>query len=234
VIVPEGLDSFELASFLERERVIKRKEDFIKVVFDREIASRILKKYDLPGFVLEGYLFPGVYYFSDSLPSEIVAERMVKNFVKKALPEIKRSGKPLYELLIIASIVQKETYYSDEMPIVAGVFYNRLRRNMPLQADPTVIYARRMETSGKYKGPPKKADLTIDSPYNTYNRIGLPPTPISNPGIDAIRASINPAKTKYLYFVSMGNGTHFFSSDLNAHNRAVERFLKGNGEALKE
>lgn len=226
VVVPEGLDSFEIADLLEKEGIIRDKKAFLQTVFDRARAEEILNRYRLPGLTLEGYLAPSTYYFSDGLPPDVIADRMVRKFTRLILPEFKDRSS-MYSTLIIASIVQKETYDVKEMPVIAGVFYNRLRIGMPLQADPTVIYAIKLENGGYFDGNLKKRDLTIDSPYNTYLYPGLPPTPICNPGLEAVRATIKPLKTDYLYFVSMGNGSHFFSKDLRTHNMAVEKFIKG-------
>ncbi|MGB9667485.1 MAG: endolytic transglycosylase MltG [Thermosulfidibacteraceae bacterium] len=227
VVIPEGFDSFEVAELLEKEGVIKDRGEFLKVVFDRARAESVLKTYNLPGLTLEGYLAPSTYYFSDNLQPAVVADRMVKRFTKTILPELKKTNSSIYQTLVVASIIQRETYEVSEMPIIAGVFYNRLKRGMPLQADPTVIYAIKLENGGYFDGSLSRRDLSINSPYNTYSNPGLPPTPICNPGIDAIKAAMYPSKTDYLYFVSMGNGRHFFSKDLKTHNIAVEKYIKG-------
>ncbi|MDO9636174.1 MAG: endolytic transglycosylase MltG, partial [Thiobacillus sp.] len=127
-----------------------------------------------------------------------------------------------YEALIMASIVEKETGAAFERPEIAGVFVNRLRLRMRLQTDPTVIYG----VGARFDGNLRKIDLQTDTPYNTYTRSGLPPTPIAMPGEAAIRAALNPAKTDALYFVSRNDGTHVFSSNLEAHNRAVNRYQR--------
>ena len=125
-----------------------------------------------------------------------------------------------YEALIMASIVEKETGRASERPLIAGVFINRLRINMRLQTDPTVIYG----LGENFDGNLRRADLTRDTPYNTYTRFGLPPTPIAMPGSGALQAAVHPAATKALYFVGKGDGTHKFSTSLAEHNLAVARY----------
>jgi UPF0755 protein len=127
-----------------------------------------------------------------------------------------------YEALIMASIVEKETGAAFERPLIAGVFVNRLKLRMRLQTDPTVIYG----LGVRFDGNLRRVDLQTDTPYNTYTRAGLPPTPIAMPSEAAIRAALSPGKTDALYFVSRGDGTHVFSSNLDAHNRAVNRYQR--------
>jgi UPF0755 protein len=125
-----------------------------------------------------------------------------------------------YEALILASIVEKETGVGAERPVIAAVFANRLRRGMRLQTDPTVIYG----IGEKYDGNIRKRDLTADTPWNTYTRDGLPPTPISMPGAGSLSAATRPAESEFLYFVGKGDGTHQFSRTLEEHNRAVAKY----------
>jgi UPF0755 protein len=131
--------------------------------------------------------------------------------------------KSAYEALILASIVEKETGKGEERPLIAGVFLNRLQRNMKLQTDPTVIYG----LGEKFDGNLRRRDLANDTPYNTYTRTGLPPTPIAMPGGAAIRAVLRPEATRALYFVSRGDGSHVFSDNLKDHNDAVIKYQLG-------
>lgn len=172
----------------------------------------------------EGLLFPDTYFFAPHSSDLNVLRRAYRLQHEKLMAawETRAPGLPYrtpYEALIMASIVEKETGAAFERPQIAGVFLNRLRLRMRLQTDPTVIYG----LGERFDGNLRKIDLQTDTPYNTYTRSGLPPTPIAMPSEAAIQAALNPAKTDALYFVSRGDGTHVFSSNLDAHNRAVNR-----------
>jgi hypothetical protein len=175
----------------------------------------------------EGLFFPDTYYFSPHSPDIEVLRRAYQLQREKLLAawESRAPGLPYktpYEALIMASIIEKETGAAEERPQIAAVFVNRLNRGMRLQTDPTVIYG----LGTRFDGNLRKADLLRDTPYNTYTRAGLPPTPIAMPGEEAIRAALNPADSKALYFVARGDGTHVFSDTLEEHNRAVNRFQR--------
>ncbi len=170
----------------------------------------------------EGLLFPDTYLFAPHASDLQVLRRAYRLQQEKlaAAWETRAPNLPYqtpYEALVMASIVEKETGAAFERPEIAGVFVNRLRKGMRLQTDPTVIYG----LGERFDGNLRKVDLQTDTPYNTYTRGGLPPTPIAMPSEAAIRAALNPAKTQALYFVSRNDGTHVFSSTLEAHNRAV-------------
>jgi UPF0755 protein len=172
----------------------------------------------------EGLLFPDTYFFAPHSSDLNVLRRAYRLQHEKLMAawETRAPGLPYrtpYEALIMASIVEKETGAAFERPMIAGVFINRLRLRMRLQTDPTVIYG----LGERFDGNLRKIDLQTDTPYNTYTRSGLPPTPIAMPSEAAIQAALNPAKTDALYFVSRGDGSHVFSSNLDAHNRAVNR-----------
>lgn len=176
---------------------------------------------------IEGLLFPDTYFFAPHTSDLLVLRRAYQLQQEKLMAawEKRAPGLPYrspYEALIMASIVEKETGAAFERPMIAGVFLNRLKLGMRLQTDPTVIYG----LGARFDGNLRKVDLLADTPYNTYTRTGLPPTPIAMPSAEAIRAALNPARTDALYFVSRGDGTHVFSSDLAAHNRAVNRYQK--------
>jgi len=173
----------------------------------------------------EGWFFPDTY-FLDAQSSDLelykrAYQKMVQHLNQAW--EQRASGLPyrtMYEALIMASIVEKETGVEEERPQIAGVFVNRLRKGMRLQTDPTVIYG--MGT--RYQGNIRKKDLLADTPYNTYTRSGLPPTPIALPGLASIQAALHPANTNALYFVANGQGRHVFTSTLDAHNQAVRAY----------
>lgn len=176
---------------------------------------------------LEGLLFPDTYFYTPHTSDLDVLRRAYRLQHDKlnAAWDARVPGLPYrspYEALIMASIVEKETGAAFERPMIAGVFINRLRQGMRLQTDPTVIYG----LGERFDGNLRKVDLQRDTPYNTYTRAGLPPTPIAMPSEAAIRAALNPAKTDALYFVARGDGSHLFSSTLDAHNRAVDRYQR--------
>jgi UPF0755 protein len=176
---------------------------------------------------LEGLLFPDTYFYAPHTSDLDVLRRAYRLQHDKLLAawETRTPGLPYrtpYEALIMASIVEKETGAAFERPRIAGVFLNRLKRGMRLQTDPTVIYG----LGERFDGNLRKTDLQTDTPYNTYTRSGLPPTPIAMPSEAAIEAALNPARTDALYFVARGDGTHVFSSTLEAHNRAVNRYQR--------
>jgi UPF0755 protein len=175
----------------------------------------------------EGLLFPDTYFYAPHTSDLDVLRRAYRLQHDKLLAawETRAPGLPYrtpYEALIMASIVEKETGAAFERPQIAGVFLNRLKLGMRLQTDPTVIYG----LGERFDGNLRKVDLQRDTPYNTYTRAGLPPTPIAMPSEAAIKAALNPARTNALYFVARGDGTHIFSSNLAAHNRAVNRYQR--------
>ena len=194
-----------------------------KNLTDQEILRR------LPGNAshVEGLFFPDTYFFSNGM-SDLTILKRAYTTMETRLNEAwqKRSPglpyKNAYEALIMASIVEKESAKAEERPIIAAVFLNRLRRGMKLQTDPTVIYG----LGSAFDGNLRKRDLLADTPYNTYTREGLPPTPIAMPGAAAIHATVHPATTDALYFVSKGDGSHVFSATLEEHNRAVQKYQK--------
>jgi UPF0755 protein len=172
---------------------------------------------------LEGYLFPDTYYFVRGLTSEEMLTRMVQRLRAKLTPErearARSRGVSVHQLLTLAAIVEREAIAPEERTTIAAVFWNRLRRDMPLQADPTVQYA-----VGKERRALTRADLQIDHPFNTYRRPGLPPGPIASPGLASIDAVLEPATVPYLYFVAMDDRRHQFSITLEEHNAAVARY----------
>jgi len=176
----------------------------------------------------EGLFFPDTYFFSINSSDKEILKRAYQTMQTKLTTAWanRAPGLPYdtpYKALIMASIVEKETGKAQERPQIAGGFINRLRRGMRLQTDPTVIYG----LGENYDGNLRKKDLLTDTLYNTYTRAGLPPTPIAMPGLGSIEAALNPAKTKSIYFVGKGDGSHAFSATLDEHNRAVAKYQLG-------
>jgi len=190
---------------------------------DQELLAKITQDYKHP----EGLFFPDTYLFAKGA-SDLQVYRQAHALLLKRLNEAwaKRSPslpyKTPYDALIMASIVEKETGQKSERNMIAAVFVNRLKRGMLLQTDPTVIYG----MGDKFQGNIRKRDLETDTLYNTYTRVGLPPTPIALPGAESLGAALAPASSDVLYFVSRGNGTSEFSNNLNDHNRAVNKYQR--------
>jgi len=187
--------------------------------------AEILKLIGSTYSVAEGLFFPDTFYF-DRNTADIELLKISYNAMQSKLEKSWQGRdkdlpyKDSYQALIMASIIEKETVKASERPMIAGVFINRLKIGMRLQTDPTVIYGMGLRFDGNIR----KKDLSIDTPYNTYTRSGLPPTPIAMPGLASIEAALHPAKTKALYFVGKGDGSHAFSDSLVEHNRAVVRY----------
>ncbi len=217
ITIPEGYDIYDIANTLEKHSICKA-EDFIKFANSPEIA----KKYGIKTYTMEGFLFPDTYYFSKNTHPIKIIDTMFKNFLKKTellRAQLEEKGMTLEEWVIIASMIEKETGINEERPLVSSVINNRIKKGMPLQIDPTVIYA--LKRRGEWNGKLTKKHLQLEDPYNTYYYRGLPPSPICNPGIKSLEAALNPAKTNYLYFVSMGNGRHVFSSSYKEHLKNI-------------
>jgi len=218
VTIPEGLPGYRISGIIGR-LLGNDSTAFDSLVYDTAFARQ---KFGYEG--LEGYLFPETYLLWYGMKNEDIIEMMVSEFEKRTAglyDEMAKLNLSPDEILTLASIIEAEAMYSDEMEVISSVYHNRLKRRMRLQADPTVIYA-----LGGLDRPLLYRDLRIDSPYNTYKNYGLPPGPINSPGLDAIRAAINPAVTDYLYFVADGKGRHIFTTNLRDHNRAKYRIKR--------
>jgi UPF0755 protein len=227
--VREGETIFDIAHDLEAEKLMTA-DDFLSAAQNPELIRDIAPHVK----TLEGFLFPATYFLPrHPTPTDVTAE-MVHKFKEEwqriAPPESRRDttglehGRPVASVVTLASLVERETPKREERPLVAGAFENRLRKNVPLQCDPTVIYA--MQDAGQYNGKLTGADLHFPSPYNTYVHAGLPPGPIGNPGEASLRAALDPAKTDYLYFVANTQGGHFFAATLAEHNRNVTKYRR--------
>jgi UPF0755 protein len=227
VTFPEGSNIFEMAALLEAKGFYKSK-DFLKAVHDKKLIQELL---GIEVSSLEGYLFPETYNLTKFTPLRELLANMVRNF-KTTYAALETAGaKPAddvpplsrHELVTLASIVEKETGAPDERPRIAAVFYNRLRKHMRLQSDPTILYGIWVET-GSYKQNITKDDIKRPTKYNTYTVARLPFGPICNPGREALAAAMRPARTDDLYFVSRNDGTHIFTSTYEAHIKAVRSF----------
>lgn len=216
--VPEGKNMYEIARMLEANSITNY-EDFIELARDKKFLAEL----GVHANTVEGYLYPESYDLSPNLPAKTVIKMMVKQYHKKiAQIDFTKSRLSPWQVLILASIVEKETGDKKERPMIAGVFLNRLKLKMRLQSDPTTIYGMFEE----YKGNITRKDLQTNTPYNTYKIPGLPIGPISNPGIDSIKAVLNPAFHQYLFFVSQNDGTHIFSESYESHSEAVIKWQK--------
>jgi len=208
----------QVASRLMEYKLINEK-DFFALSQNEEFLSSL----GIPGSSVEGYLFPDTYFLDRSMTTRQIMRMMVERFQSRVSPEMIRQaeekGLNANQFVTFASLVGKESGYAAEKPLIAAVFYNRLKKGMPLQCDPTAVYDLK-----NFKGKVKRSHYKRESPYNTYLIRGLPPGPIASPGLDSFQAVLQPAKVDYLYFVSKGDGTHFFSSSLVAHNDATIRF----------
>ncbi len=214
VSIPEGLTALQIANALSKFGI--KPVDFMYCVAHKNLFKFEFSRY-IRGSSLEGFLFPDTYLFPAGFSAKDLVEMMLRQFEKKAgklLQRVKNSRWGIYDRVIIASIIEKEALLPEEKPIMASVFFNRLRIGRRLESCATVEYV-----LPKHKQRLTLKDLKVDSPYNTYIHKGLPPTPICNPGIDSIKAAVNPAKTKYLYFVLQKGGKHHFSATYKEHLR---------------
>jgi len=223
VTVPEGYTLHQIAQLLDEQRIVE-KGSFLEKA-SSALMIRSLGLSDWAGPTLEGFLFPETYHLIRGMDPEEVIRTMVlqfqKTFDRAMVRRASEIGLSLKEAVILASIIEKETSLGEEKPIVSAVFHNRLKKRMPLQSDPTVIYGIQ-----DFDGNLTKEHLSKSSPYNTYLHPGLPPTPICNPGKDSLLAALYPADVPYLYFVSRNDGSHHFSYDLHEHNQAVSRYQR--------
>lgn len=189
----------------------------------------LIRQLDPAATTLEGYLFPSTYTLSRNAGPDVLVGTMVAEFERAFNPTLRAAAAAadlsVREVVTLASVVERETAVASERPIVASVFLNRLRIGMPLQTDPTVIYA--MMLAGRWNGNITRRDLQMDHPYNTYRNNGLPPGPIAAPGRASIEAVLYPADVPYLYFVSRNDGTHIFAATLAEHNRNVSEWQRG-------
>jgi len=227
VTIPEGYTLSQIAQLLEDSNIVGKKE-FVQKTSSPAFVSSLglfLPGKEGTGPTLEGYLFPETYHLIRDMDPEEIIRMMVLQFRKvfesDPVNGASRSEASQREAVILASIIEKETPLSEEKPLISGVFHNRLKRRIPLQSDPTVIYGIK-----NFDGNLTKEHLMRPTPYNTYLIQGLPPTPICSPGKNSLLAALNPAPVPYLYFVSKNDGSHYFASDIGDHQRAVWKYQK--------
>jgi len=219
-VLPEGIRVSEIARRLEQASVVDA-ESFLAVVRDKSFVASL----GVGAETLEGYLYPETYELPRNLPPEEVAKIILAQFERawhEIEPAAREQALSKHEIVTLASIVEKETAEPSERPLIAAVFLNRLRRGMRLETDPAVIYG-----IENFDGNLRRHHLRdAGNPYNTYQIAGLPPGPIANPGIDALRSVVEPAESDYLYFVSKNDGTHHFSRSYREHVNAVNRYQR--------
>lgn len=222
ITVPEGTNMYQIAAELERKSLTTAAE-FLALCKDTAFITALGFSNPIPKS-LEGYLYPDTYFFDKTLKPRQMVTKMVQRFFiewdDKRLQRAKELGMTRHQVVVLASIIEKETGAPQERPLISSVFHNRLNKGMRLQSDPTTIYGM-WET---FHGNIKKEHLLIKNNYNTYAMGGLPIGPIANPGKEAILAALFPEQSNYLYFVSKNDGTHVFSKNLEDHQRAVHQF----------
>lgn len=224
ITIPEGKNVYEISRILEQNQIAEPQK-FLSMVKDRTII-RSETGVDIPS--LEGYLFPDTYYFPKNAGAEKVIDTMTDHFFSvfnQLKSENKKSWLSDRDLVILASMIEKETGHDPERDLISSVFHNRLKIGMKLDCDPTVIYGLLPDFDGNLT---KRNLRERDNPYNTYTNRGLPPGPIANPGKESLEAAFNPADSDYFYFVSKGDSTHVFSENYNEHIRAVNKHIRNN------
>lgn len=223
VTIPEGLTSMETIALLSQKGFGEKGEmqsAFRNTEWISDLAPDARN--------LEGYLFPDTYHFGREADSYTIIRSMVEQFRKKYVQIQKQIPMPegwnVSRTVVLASMIEKEARKAEERPLISSVYHNRLERRIPLACDATIIYA--MKLDGTWNGNIRKADLSMESPYNTYLNRGLPPGPIANPGADSLQAALKPADTEYIYYVSRNDGTHVFSKNYRDHQRAVDQYQR--------
>jgi UPF0755 protein len=221
ITFPEGLTIADMSTIYEA-RGFGPATAFVEAARD----ATPIRELDPEARDLEGYLFPETYALPRGTPAATLIGMMVDRFKATYTSEFRErataQGFTTRQVVTLASLIEKETGKTDERPVIAAVYRNRLNIGMGLQADPTVVYA--LQKAGRYDGNIRREDLAFESPYNTYKRAGLPPGPIASPGKASLEAVLAPAEASYLYFVSRNDGSHVFATTLAEHNRNVQKF----------
>jgi UPF0755 protein len=226
ITIPEGYNLRQIAAVIS-DAGFGTEEDFIKKTTDPLFVSNK----GIEAKSLEGYIYPDTYYFPKDESVEDIVTAMVERLWAVFKPEwqerAKELGFSIHQIITLASIIEKETGDKHERELISSVFYNRLKKGMRLETDPTVIYGIK-----NFDGNITRKHLSTKTPYNTYQIEGLPPGPIASPGYDSIKASLYPAETPYIFFVSKNDGTHYFSSSFKEHNRAVNIYQRSKDKEL--
>jgi UPF0755 protein len=218
ITIPEGKNMYEIAKLFDAAGITTEK-DFLEAVKNPGFISQL----SIQASSLEGYLYPETYRFAPNTPAKQVAKSMIDLFNERTKDiDFDHPFLNKHQVVILASVVEKETGAKSERPTIAGVFTNRLKKRMRLQSDPTTVYG----IWSRYKGNIRKADLLELTPYNTYKVPALPQGPISNPSLEAIKAVLDPENHSFLYFVSKNDGTHVFSKTYEDHEKAVDNFQR--------
>lgn len=221
ITIPEGLNIIETSGIVETAGFCN-KETFVSLCND----LKFIRSLGIQAGTLEGYLFPDTYFFPKHSDCQIIIKSMVRHFHQIFTTEWReranKLGFSVFEIVTLASIIEKETGDASERPVISSVFHNRMKKNMRLESDPTVIYGIK-----NFDGNIKKKHLRIKTPYNTYQIKGLPLGPIANPGEKALEAALYPDRTSFLFFVSKKDTTHHFSKTVQEHNRAVRKYQLG-------
>lgn len=223
ITVPEGSNIFDIAAILDQLDMV-RGADFLKAA----ASPNLIHDLDPSAPDLEGYLFPSTYRMTRRTTALGLCRTMTTEFRKQwSVLGAPVNGPEVHRMVTVASLVEKESAVPTERPVVASVFFNRLRLGMELQCDPTTVYAALLDN--RYQGVIHKSDLASANPYNTYTHPGLPPGPIANPGLKSLNAALHPANTDFLYFVAKpdASGSHHFSATLAEHQTAVEAYRRG-------
>lgn len=219
VTIPEGFTAKQIAQRLQENRLGDASAYAAAFLHDTIVAGGTRTRN------LEGFLFPSTYLIPDDATPAVVEKIMASQFLKELPPDAralaKRLGFDVPQIVTIASLVEREAKADDERPLMAGVYYNRLKLGMPLEVDATIEYA-----LPEHHDVITYADLRLDSPYNTYLHAGLPPTPIANPGLPSLQAAFHPKASPFLYYVYKGNGHHVFAKTLSEQNANVAKYLK--------
>jgi UPF0755 protein len=220
LVVPEGQNLYDIAASLERQGILPGAA-FLQAAYD----PALIRDLDPKAPTLEGYLFPDTYRLTRHTTPAQLCRQMTGRF-RKAWRRLGSPQANVHDSVTLASLIEKEAKIPSERPVIASVFLNRLRIGMPLQCDPTAVYAAILQQ--RYRGAIYRSDLENKQVYNTYQHAGLPPGPIANPGLASLRAALEPAATDYLYFVARadGSGSHQFSQKLEQHARAVQRYRR--------